>query len=1008
MLLTMLCVGRLQADETIDFNREIRPLLAANCFSCHGPDEEARESELRLDVRAAAVLKRDEGIPIVPKNRKESLVYERIVSKDPDLKMPPVDSGHSLSPAQIELIGRWIDQGANYDVHWSFKKITRPMPPKIENSTWPQTPLDNFVLARVSKIGLTPSERADRFALIRRLSLDLTGLPPSSLDVDRFVNDKSPDAYEQLVDRLLQSKKFGEHWARMWLDLARYADTKGYEKDQARKIWRYRDWAIDAFNDDMPYDQFTIDQLAGDLLPDSGNSQLLATAFHRNTLTNDEGGTDNEEFRTLAVKDRVDTTMQVWMGLTAGCAKCHSHKYDPISQQDYYRLYDLFNQTEDSDRPDDAPRAATPTSEQRNNLMKWKQQVIDLEGKRQTIESTPDFVAAMKKWEQANVGDAVWSAWTALSISSAKSQQQATLTVQNDQSILASGKKPARDVYEVTGTSHLKRITAIRLDALTDSSLERQGPGRNGTDPNFVVSELKVEIEIDGKRKQLKLTNARADFSQKGWTVEKAIDGNNATGWAVSPQFSKPHVAVFDFAAPVDLPAGSKIHVSISQQYGMSLTLGRVFLSVSGADPKSLAAKATSVKSLLTIPADKRSPQQTEQILAAFRGIYQPFAKLGEQIAKLNAQIADTNKQIPQTPIMRQLAANRHRQTHIHVRGNFLEKGELVTGGVPAAFGKIPSGNSADRLGVARWLVHPDNPLTARVAVNRIWAQIMGRGIVETEEDFGTQGMLPTHPQLLDWLAIEFRETHKWSVKSLCKTIVMSATYQQSSKVSDEQQEKDPKNIWLARAPRYRLSAETIRDQALAISGLISLKMGGPPVMPPQPPGIWRTTYSKLKWATSAGEDRYRRAIYTFWRRTSPYPSMLTFDAGSREVCLVRRIRTNTPLQALVLMNDPVYIEAAGALGLRILEKAGDDKNRGDAGFFFAVGRQPNADESKTITKFIADARSKFKANPDQVAEIIKSANINIEKAPANDVELATWTLYANVLLNLDETITRN
>ncbi|MFT5528025.1 MAG: hypothetical protein ACI9HK_006013, partial [Pirellulaceae bacterium] len=857
------------ADEPVDFNREIRPLLSANCFSCHGPDEESREGELRLDVRAAAMLKRDSGIPLTPQKRKESLVYNRITSTDVDIRMPPADSGHSLTAAQIELIGRWIDEGANYAVHWSFVKPTRPVPPKLEDTRWVKNPIDSFILARIQKVGLSPTEQADRYVLIRRLTLDLTGLPASSIDIATFVNDKSPDAYEQLVDRLLRSKSFGEHWARMWLDLARYADTKGYEKDQPRNIWRYRDWVIEALNDDMPFDQFTIEQLAGDLISTGGNSQLLATAFHRNTMTNDEGGTDNEEFRTLAVKDRVDTTMQVWMGLTFGCAKCHSHKYDPISQQDYYRLYDLFNQTEDADRPDDAPRVATPTTNQRNDLMNWNQQIAELEAKRQTTESTPEFAVALSTWEQTIAGQAEW---TAMQVLSAKSQQQATLTIRDDQSILAAGKKPERDVYDIVGSSTLKRITAIRLDALTDPSLERQGPGRNGKDPNFVVSEFKVELEIAGKRTPIRLANARADFSQKKWGVANAIDGNNATGWGISPQFEKPHAAVFDFETPIDLTKDGTIRVSISQQYGTSLLLGRVLLSLSEANPKSLSATTSNVSSLVAIPLAKRTPEQQERIAAEFRIRYQPLLKLNEQIAKLNAQIAESNKRIPQTPVMRQLAADRQRQTHIHVRGNFLENGDKVEGGVPAAFGKIPSGSPVDRLGVADWLLHQDNPLTARVAANRVWAQIMGRGIVETEEDFGTQGMQPTHPQLLDWLAVEFRDTHKWSIKSLCKTIVMSTTYQQTSKVTDLAKQKDPMNIWLARAPRYRLSAETIRDQALAVSGLLSAKMGGAPVMPEQPSGIWRTTYSKLKWQTSNGEDQYRRAVYTFWRRTSPYP----------------------------------------------------------------------------------------------------------------------------------------
>ncbi|MCB9921889.1 MAG: DUF1549 domain-containing protein [Planctomycetaceae bacterium] len=784
----MMSTTQLFGNEPIDFARDIRPVLSANCFACHGQDAETREAGLRLDRREDATARRDGDAAIVPGNAKASGLFRRITTQDADLLMPPPDSGHKLTPEQISTIGRWIDQGAEYSQHWAFVKPIRPDVPHIDKVDYVTTPIDAFILAELAKHQLTLSPAADRYTLIRRLSLDLTGLPPAPEEADAFVRDESPEAYERLVDRLLNSSAYGEHWARMWLDLARYADTKGYEKDQPREIWRYRDWVIEALNADMPYDQFTIEQLAGDLLPNATSQQQLATAFHRNTMTNDEGGTDNEEFRILAVKDRVDTTMQVWMGLTMGCAKCHSHKYDPITMHEYYQFFAYFNQTEDADRPDDAPRLATPTIEQQKVRARLSEQLAAMRNESEQIQ-----------------------------------------------------------------------------------------------------------------RKQAPVSNdASAD------------------------------------------------------------------------------------------PSDAKT-------------------KLAAEIESLEKQIATLDEQIPKTPIMRDLSPNRQRKTFVHVRGNFLEPGEEVSCGVPKAFGPLPDAAPQTRLGVAQWLIHPENPLTARVAVNRVWARIFGLGIVETEEDFGSQGIPPSHPQLLDWLAIEFRDSLGWSMKQLCKTIVMSATYRQSSSIEIEKQEADPRNQWLSRGPRFRLPAETVRDQALAAAGLLSPKMLGPSVMPPQPAGIWQTTYSKLHWTTSNGEDRYRRGVYTFLRRTSPYPSMLMFDAGSREVCLIRRVRTNTPLQALVTLNDPVYIEAAGGLAMRALREAdkADVASRAARAFRLVLIRPPVDPEVARLAGLFEAALTDMTDDPSAVESLLESANV-VATADTNKPELAAWIIVANALLNLDETVMRS
>lgn len=751
------------AGEEPDFNRDIRTILAKNCFACHGPDENARKGNLRLDTQDGAAADLGGYRALAPGVPAESELVKRIESDDPDTVMPPPDSGHMLTLSEKKLIRDWIAAGGQYNVHWSFTRPEKINLPTVKHTTWPHHAVDYFVLARLEEAGLTPSEQLDRYRLIRRVSLDLTGLPPMIEEADAFADDTSKKAFEKVVDRLLASEAYGEHWARMWLDLARYADTKGYEKDRHRDIWQYRDWVIDALNRDLPFDQFTIEQLAGDLLPDASTDQILATAFHRNTMTNDEGGTDNEEFRIAAVKDRVDTTIQVWMGLTMGCAKCHSHKYDPISQQDYYSFYAFFNQTEDADRPDDVPVLPIPTPAQ-------EKQIAELE-------------AAIRKLSEESK---------------------------------ASGDKNNPD----------KSATAM----------------------------------LEAKRKEL-----------------------------------------------------------------------------------------TALK-----------------------------------------------KSVSKTPIMRELAAAKRRETRIHQRGNFLDPGSAVEPAVLTLFGSLPADIPPNRLGVAKWLVQPENPLTSRVMVNRIWARLFGVGFVETEEDFGTQGLLPSHPQLLDWLAVDFRE-NGWSLKKLIRSIVLSATYQQSAVVSKVGLEADPRNRLLSRGPRFRLQAEAVRDQALAVSGLLSRKTGGSSVMPPQPAGVWKSTYNALKWVDATGPDRYRRALYTYWKRTSPYPAMITFDAGSGEVCQIRRVRTNTPLQALVTLNDPAFVEAAGALAKRMEAVDGDLKEKVRRGFRHTLIRPPTENELLRLTTLYDTLNRDFANAPAATSQLIKAA-----RRSDGDPSLIA---IANVLLNLDETL---
>ena len=1002
----------------VSFVRDVRPILARNCFACHGPDEKHREAGLRLDTREGALAKVDGRQAVVPSNPDASELVKRIVSANGDELMPPKDSGKSLTPDQIDLLKRWVAEGANWGSHWSFEAPKRPEIPAVANSAWPANELDRFILARLEREGLAPSPVADRHTLARRVSLDLTGLPPDAAILARYLKDPSPDAYERLVDDLLQSPAFGERWARMWLDLARYADTKGYEKDLARTMWRYRDWVIDAFNSDMPYDQFTREQLAGDLLPQATVEQQLATAFHRNTMVNDEGGTDNEEFRIAAVKDRVDTTLQVWMGLTFGCAKCHNHKYDPVSQREYYQFYAYFNQTEDADDFDERPKIATPTREQSETLTRLRAEATALEQQRDAM--TPELQAFAEEWA---VKVAASRGWVVPVPSEMAAASGSTLKRQQDGSILAEAKSPAKETYTLTLPVEESRLTGLKLEALPDGSHPKGGVGRSPNDGNFVLSAVKLSVRSGQSVREIEFTGAKADFSQSEYPVENSLKNTDLAkrGWAVSPQQAKSHAAVFTPAEPISLESGSELLVTLDHQFEFAypgFSLGRFRLSVTSDDNPSLDANVPeSIVAIVRMPVANRSAAQQSELLKHVAAFAPSTQTARDQLAKVRQQLA---MPLPQTPILRELPAEKHRATKIHIRGNFLELGDPVEGAVPASFHSLPPGAPQNRLGIAAWLTSSDNPLTARVAVNRAWSQFFGAGLVESQEDFGSQGQPPTHPELLDWLAVEFMDplprtasspspvATPWSFKRLCKLIVMSSTYRQSSAVSQELQERDRFNKLLARGPRFRMEAEMIRDNALAVSGLLSRKLYGPSVMPPQPEGIWQSTYNTTRWETSKGEDRYRRGLYTFIKRTTPYPAMTTFDAPSRELCTVRRINTNTPLQALVTLNDPAFVEAAQALARRILKEAGPRlEDQLAKGLELALLRPADPREIEVLGKLFESRRSHYASNPEQA---VKFATDPFGRIPdgVKPTELAALTAVCNVILNLDEFITRN
>lgn len=844
--------------------------------------------------------------PVVRGDVDASEMIRRIITNDPEERMPK--NAPALNEQEIETLKRWVEEGAVWEKHWSYKKPERPDVPStgsIRNlfglmdsdfSDWPENPIDHFILQKLKDNKLSPAQEADRATLIRRVSLDLTGLPPTQEEVAGFIHDKSPDAYEKVVDRLLQSNRYGEKWAAMWMDLARYADTKGYERDAARRIWRYRDYVIKAFNKDKPFDQFTIEQLAGDLLPHKNGlpteEQLIATAFHRNTMNNDEGGTVDEEFRVAAQIDRVGTTWEVWQGTTFACIQCHSHPYDPISHDEYYKYMAYFNNTRDEDVPTETPFLRIYQNEdslQVKKILDW----ITVHDARQT----PDF---------------------------------------------------SRFIHIVEPKINSHDFKRIKNATLLDSKflgLKQQA--------NALIS----GVTLSGKSRMLMQYKTKAE---KAWLTVR----DDTTKKQFLMQFPLPNTAGKDTVIVVEMPA----------------TAGRKDLHFTLESPETpdewVQVKWVSFQQELPGNGDR----QYEEIVLAY--------------ARILISRAD------ETPIFWEGEGDLARKTNVFVRGNWLVKGKEVKPDIPKLFFSMPKDYPQNRLGLAKWMVHRDNPLTARVIVNRFWEQLFGRGIVETVEDFGSQGSEPSHQQLLDWLAVSFMEDDHWSVKKLLKKMVMSATYKQSSLTEKSKKEKDPYNIWLSHGPRVRLSAEQVRDQALAVSGLLSPKMYGKSVMPPQPDGIWMTPYNGESWILSEGEDKYRRAVYTYWKRTSPYPAMMTFDAPTREFCQSRRIRTNTPLQALNTLNDPVYLEAAEQLAVKMKKGAATPARQLAEGYRLLTFQTIDKKYLDLLVGIYTDSWNAYKRKPAEIKNMLPNSK---EKS----AELAALTVSANVLLNLDAVLTK-
>ncbi len=1236
------------AQATVNYNLDVRPILADNCFACHGPDAKARQADLRLDTKAGA-FSEPSGYPvIVPDKPEESELHLRIVSNDDHYRMPPADFNKTLTSEQIEVVTQWIREGAKWEGHWAFTVPVRPTLPDVKNPDWVRNPIDAFILSRLEKEKLSPASEADKRTLIRRLSFDLTGLPPTREEIHKFLEDDSPDAYEKMIDAFMTKPEYGEHLGRFWLDVARYGDTHGLHLDNYREMWPYRDWVIEAFNKNMPFDQFTIEQLAGDLLPEPTLEQQIATGFNRCHVTTSEGGSIDEEYYVQYAIDRADTTSTVWMGLTVGCAQCHDHKYDPITQKEFYQLYAFFNNiTEkamDGNRKDSPPVVKLPTPEQEAELAAFDEQIADFDA--QTKAPILEIDATQIAWENR------MPRWTTVKPASLYSKGGATLEILEDYSVLASGTNPEQEVYEVIAELPPGKWSAVRLEGITHESLPKAGVGRSDNSnvvlTDFAVfiapfaadsdaspaedvahidteietqaeSETAVDTDVEVEAGSTPATNTNTELEVEDapadevnaedetaetnpddpWTrvpivqawadheqalgedglagiVANAIDDKPETGWALDRR-SENRQAIFLVAAPFGMEGG-QLKIRLKHEYdlrqkslgrfrlaltdaptiypiGSKMTLGDwhsagpftaehgnlAFYQVYEPETKNVntndtfevngktikwekqthwvdgqvhndivgensatylfrnIASVTQQKAQLSIgsndalkvwvngaellsknvqrdagadqeqfqvqlkpgnntlllkvvnysglsgfyfrieteapmtPADvveiagmPRGERETEQ-QAKIRDYYRQNLRLDKTLnensqrafADLKALFADLaevqqkrntlDAELTTTLVMEE--REEPRGAYVLARGEYQNRREQVYPQTPAVLPEMPEDVMLNRLGFAQWLLSPEHPLTARVAINRFWQDVFGVGIVETAEDFGTQGTPPVHPELLDWLATEFIATG-WDVQKMLKLMLTSATYRQSAQVTPEKLERDADNILLSRAPRYRLDAEIVRDNALALSGLLYTKIGGPSVKPPQPDGLWKavgfTGSNTDTFVQDTGADKvYRRSLYTFWKRTAPPPQMNILDAPSREACTIRRERTNTPMQALMLMNDPQFFEAARAFAERTIKEGGETPEARIAYIFeMATARLPKPVEKELLLKTFQTHYQELAADPDAAKALITVG----ESAPdetLDAVEVAAWTMIANLILNLDEVLNK-
>ena len=987
----------------IDFARDIQPIFAENCTTCHGPDKQKAGLNLTDEKSVRTELKSGKRA-VVPGNPDGSELTYRLTTDDADDLMPPPDHGKRLKPDQIALIRQWITEGAPWSRHWSYRPLSQATPPEVQAGTWIRNEIDRFVLAKLEADKLQPSPRADRYTLIKRLSYDLIGLPPTPGEVEAFVNDKSSEAGKKLVGRLLASRHFGERWGRHWLDKARYADSDGYEKDNPRmNAWRYRDWVINSINADLPFDQFTIEQLAGDLLPNATDLQKLATAFNRQTLTNTEGGTDQEQWRVAAVMDREETLGSVWLGLTVGCARCHNHKYDQFTQKEYYQLFAYFNNGDESST--NIPRSQQALADFAKAKKSHESKVEDLTAKitkrNATLNKQLPMLEKSLRNEIANRKREPVK-FHSMELLSARTDvsDKVKFTEKDDGSLLVSGENPAIAEYEVNYKTGLKRITGIRIEVLPDESLAANGPGRT-PHGNFVLNEVRIYANTnpDFSSKTLQLLkpgNAKATHSQKDWPAENAIDGKggtgkNGTGWAIANEYGKPNSLDITLDEPLEIETGIYLHIVLDQEYGSQHTIGRFRITArTGQSPTDGIPE--SIVELLGNITDKRTPQETQSLLN--------FVQTRDPEAiRLQANLKKLNSNAPKPPVMSvrviSQRKNNPRTTHILHRGEFKQPREKVFADTIATLPKISNRGEGDRLDLARWLVDGRNPIVPRVIVNQIWANLFGKGLVRSINDFGVRGDAPTHPALLDWLAGEFVRRN-WSRKEMIRLITQSATYQQASIHRPELAHSDPNNHLLHRQNRFRVEAEIIRDLTLGASGQLSRKIGGKSVYPPLPQGVAQLSYANnFKWAVSEGEDRYRRGLYTFFKRTSPHPNLITFDCPDSNVTCVKRNISNTPIAALATLNNSVFTDAAKAMAKRLIKEQNSDVQRITMGFQLCAARKPSTKEVTSFLTLLKKAKAFYQGNETEA------------KAFNGDAEASAWATLTRIFLNLDEFITR-
>ena len=1009
----------------VEFNREIRPILSDRCFACHGPDTGNRKTKMRLDVEASAKADLGKGrFAIVPGDPTQSELFRRVTSDSKTLRMPPAYAGHDkLSEPEIEVLRKWIAEGAAYQSHWAFIAPTRPVPPSVSKPEWVGNPIDAFVLARLDREKLVPSPEAGKRTLARRVTFDLTGLPPTPAETEAFVNDSSPKAYESMVDRLLSSTRYAERMAIRWLEAARYADTNGYQSDGVRSMWRWRDWVINAFRNNMPFDQFTVEQIAGDLLPNPTLDQKIATAFHRNHRTSAEGGIVEEEFRTEYVADRVETTSTVWMGLTLGCARCHDHKYDPMKQKEFYQLFAFFNNLPERglvyNFGNEEPFIPAPTKEMSAKLTDLDAKVAEAETNWRLLDKK--LKTSQKVWEKATASkkDYDWQLTDGQVLHQPledKVKVEGTLPSvpgKVHQARLFDGKSFTNEGSEIAKFNYQDPFTLaawINPTSPKGAIISRAEDYLEGSGYGFYLIDGKLRLHITLRFTDISLRVESAepvrlnewqhvavtyDGYRKGAGVHMYVNGAERKLNILFDELTFP----FGPNQPVRVGAGGGMRFQ-----GM-IDEARIFNRSLSAEEASTLPLLETISQLAGIPQSKRTAAQNEKMRLCFMDSFAGPDLKKAQVEMIAAH-TERRKYFESIPTVMIMKEGPKRDAFLLKRGAYDAPGEKVMAATPSFLPPMKSDWPSNRLGLAKWLVDRVNPLTARVQVNRYWQMLFGSGLVKTVEDFGSQGEWPMHQELLDWLAVEFMD-RGWNVKHILKTMVMSNTYRQSSRVTPDLLAKDPENRLMARGPRFRLSAEMLRDSALAISGLLVDKVGGPSVKPYQPAGLWQELAGGGGYKEDKGDGLYRRSLYTYWKRTIAPPSMVTFDSPTREVCIVRENRTNTPLQALNLMNDVVYLEASRKLAERMLGEGGkEEAGRLRLAFNVVLGRDPKPKEAAVLVRALGDFRRQFAGKPDAAVKFLAQGDsARDDRFPPE--ELAAYASLASLVLNLDEAVTK-